>query len=224
MAPHSSTLAWKIPWTEEPGRLKTMGSWRVGQDWATSLSLFTFMHWRRKWKPTPVFLPGESQDGGAWWASVYGVAQSWTRLKRLSSSSSSKGNQSWIFIGRTDEASVLWPPDAKNWLIGKDPHAGKDWRQEEKGMTEDEMVGWHHQLNGHEFEWTPRVGDVQGSLACCSPWGCRVGHNWATELNRTELINFLKKINRKPLRSRTRKRVLRLDNKRKKRETEFHSN
>ena len=135
-----------------------------------------------------------------------------------------KGNQSWIFIGRTDEASVLWPPDAKNWLIGKDPHAGKDWRQEEKGMTEDEMVGWHHQLNGHEFEWTPRVGDVQGSLACCSPWGCRVGHNWATELNRTELINFLKKINRKPLRSRTRKRVLRLDNKRKKRETEFHSN
>ena len=65
MAPHSSTLAWKIPWTEEPGRLKTMGSWRVGQDWATSLSLFTFMHWRRKWQPTPVFLPGESQRRGS---------------------------------------------------------------------------------------------------------------------------------------------------------------
>ena len=137
MAPHSSTLAWKIPWTEEPGRLQSMGSLRVGHDWATSLSLFTFLHWRRKWQPTPVFLPGESQgrgslvgccrwghtesdtsewlhfffslscigegngnplqcsclenprDGGAWWAAIYGVAQSRTRLKQLSSSSSS---------------------------------------------------------------------------------------------------------------------------------------
>ena len=89
MAPHSSTLAWKIPWTEEPGGLQSMGSWRVGHDWATSLSLFTFMHWRRKWQPTPVFLPGESQGRGAWWAAVYGVAESRTRLKRLNSSSSS---------------------------------------------------------------------------------------------------------------------------------------
>ena len=88
MAPHSSTLAWKIPWTEEPGRLQSMGSQRVGHDCATSLSLFTFMHWRRKWQPTPVFLPGESQGWEAWWASVYGVAQSRTRLKQLSSSSS----------------------------------------------------------------------------------------------------------------------------------------
>ena len=86
MAPHSSTLAWRIPWTEEPGGLQSMGSLRVGQDQATSFSLFTFMHWRRKWQPTPVFLPGESQDRGAWWAAVYGVAQSRTRLKRLSSS------------------------------------------------------------------------------------------------------------------------------------------
>ena len=92
MAPHSSTLAWKIPWTEEPGRLQSMGSLGVGHNWATSLSLFTFMHWRRKWQPTPVFLPGESQDGGAWWAAVYGVAQSQTRLKWLSSSSSSSSN------------------------------------------------------------------------------------------------------------------------------------
>ena len=84
MAPHSSTLAWKIPWTEEPGRLQSMGSLGVGHDWATSLSFFTFMHWRRKWQPTPVFLPGESQGRGAWWAAVYGVAQSWTRLKWLS--------------------------------------------------------------------------------------------------------------------------------------------
>ena len=87
MAPHSSTLAWKIPWMEEPGGLQSTGSLRVGHDWATSLWLFTFMHWRRKWQPTPVFLPGESQGGGAWWAAVYGVAQSWTRLTWLSSSS-----------------------------------------------------------------------------------------------------------------------------------------
>ena len=83
MAPHSSTLAWKIPWTEEPGRLQSMGSLRVGHDWVTSLSLFTFMHWRRKWQPTPVFLPGESQGPGSLVAAVYGVAQSRTWLKRL---------------------------------------------------------------------------------------------------------------------------------------------
>ena len=88
MAPHSSTLAWKIPWMEEPGRLQSMGPRRVGHNWATSLSLFPFMHWRRKWQLTSVFLPGESQEQGAWWAAVYGVAQSRTRLKRLSSSSS----------------------------------------------------------------------------------------------------------------------------------------
>ena len=93
MAPHSSTLAWKIPWTEEPGGLQSMGSLRFRNDWATSLSLFTFMHWRRKWQPTPVFLPGESQGrGGAWWAAIYGVAQSRTWLKRLSSSSSFQWN------------------------------------------------------------------------------------------------------------------------------------
>ena len=87
MAPPSSTLAWKIPWAEEPGGLQSMGSLGVGHDWATSLSLFTFMHWRRKWQPTPVFLPGESQGRGSLVGSVYGVAQSRTRLKWLSSSS-----------------------------------------------------------------------------------------------------------------------------------------
>ena len=86
-----------------------------------------------------------------------------------------KGNQPWIFIGRADaEAPILWPPDAKNWLTGKDPDAGNDWRQEEKGTTEDEMVGWHHPLEGHEFEQAPGVGDGQESLVCCSPWGCKV--------------------------------------------------
>ena len=78
---------------------------------------------------------------------------------------------------------ILWPPHAKSWLIGKDPDAGRDWGQEEKGMTEDEMAGWHHRLNGHEFEWTPEVGDGQGGLACCDSWGRSVGRNWATELN-----------------------------------------
>ena len=85
-----------------------------------------------------------------------------------------KGNQSRIFIGRTDaeaETSILWPPDAMNWLIWKDPDAGKDWGQEEKRTTEDEMVGWHHQLNGQEFEQAPGDGEGQGSLACCSSWG-----------------------------------------------------
>jgi len=88
MATHSSTLAWKIPWMEGPDRLQSMGSLGVGYDWATALSLFTFMHWRRKWQPTPVFLPRESQGREAWWAAVYGVAQSRIRLKWLSSSSS----------------------------------------------------------------------------------------------------------------------------------------
>ena len=88
MAPHSCTLAWKIPWLEEPGRLQFMGSLRVGQDWVTSLSLFTFMHWGRKWQATPVFLPGESQGWGNLEAAVYGVTQSWTQLKEVSSSSS----------------------------------------------------------------------------------------------------------------------------------------
>ena len=85
-----------------------------------------------------------------------------------------KGNQFRIFIGRTDaeaETPILWPPNAKNWLIGKDPDAGQDWRQEEKGTTENEMVGWHHRSNGHESEHALGVGDGQGSLACFSPWG-----------------------------------------------------
>ena len=99
-----------------------------------------------------------------------------------------KGNQSWIFIGRTDaeaEISILWPPDAKSWLNGKDPDAGKDWGWEEKGMTEDERVGWHHQLNRHGFGWTPGDGDGQGGLACCGSWGRK-------ELDMTEWLNWSK--------------------------------
>ena len=189
--------------------------------------------------------------GRAWWAAVYGVAQSRTRLKRLSSKqhikklrhyfvhkvsssqvygfSSShvwmseldykkswvpknwcfwtalldktlespldckeiqlvhfKGDQSWVFIGRTDveaETPVLWPLDVKSWLIWIDPDAGKDWRQEEKGTTEDEMVGWHHQLNAEEFGWTLGIGNGQGGLAYCSSWGRK-------KLDTTELLNW----------------------------------
>ena len=99
-----------------------------------------------------------------------------------------KGIQPWIFIGRTDaeaEAPIFWPPDAKSQLTGKDPDAGKDWRQE-KGRTEDEMVGWHHQLNGLELEQTPGVGDGQGGLACCDSWG-RKESDTTERLNWTEL-------------------------------------
>ena len=87
-----------------------------------------------------------------------------------------KGDQSWVFIGRTDveaETPILWPPHAKSWLIWRDPDAEKDWGQEEKGTTADEIVGWHHQLNGHEFGWTTDVGDGQGGLVCRGSWGCK---------------------------------------------------
>ena len=101
----------------------------------------------------------------------------------------SKGDQPWLFFGRNDakaETPVLWPPHAKSWLTGKDTDAGRDWGQEEKGMTEDEMAGWHHQLDGHEFEWTPGVGDGQGGLACCDSWG-RKESDTTERLNWTEL-------------------------------------
>ena len=115
----------------------------------------------------------------------------WRRLLRVPwtarrSNQSIKGDQSWVFIGRTDveaETSILWPPHVKNWLTGKYPDAGKDWKREEKGTTQDEMAGWHHWLDGHEFEWTPGVGDGQGSQACYSLWGRR-------ELDTTEQLNW----------------------------------
>ena len=100
-------------------------------------------------------------------------------------SHAAKRNQSWIFLGRTDaeaEAPILWPSDGKIWLIEKDPDAGKDWGQEENGVTEDEIVRWHHSLSGHEFEQTPGDCEGQGSLACCSPWGLK-------ESDMTERLN-----------------------------------
>ena len=251
MAAHSSTLAWKIPWMEELGRLQSMGSRRVGHNGATSL--FTSCIGEGNGNPLQCSCLENPRGGGAWWAAVCGVAQSQTRLKWFSSSSRQhikkqryyftnkglssqscgfsgshvwmweldykeswalrnwsfwtvmlektlessldckeiqpvhpKGYQSWVFIGRTDveaEAPILWPPDAKSWLICKDTDAGKDWGQEEKGTTEGEMVGWHHWLNGHEFGWTPGVGDGQGGLVCCSSWSRR-------ESDTTEQLNW----------------------------------
>ena len=101
----------------------------------------------------------------------------------------SKGDQSWVFFGRTDaeaETPTLWPPHARSWFIGKDSDAGRDWGQEEKGTTEDEMAGWHHRLDGQEIGWTPGVGDGQGGLACCSSWGRRESDT-TKQLNWTEL-------------------------------------
>ena len=104
-----------------------------------------------------------------------------------------KGDQSWVFIGRTDveaDTPILWPPDAKSWLIWKDPDAGEDWGKEEKGMTEHEMVGCHYWLNGHGFGWTPGISDGQGGLACCGSWG-RKESDTTKQLNLTEL-NYIR--------------------------------
>ena len=117
----------------------------------------------------------------------------WRRLLRLLDCKEiqpvhlNPGDQSWVFTGRTDveaETPILWPPDAKSWLIWKDPDAGNDWGQEEKGTTEDETVGWHHRLNGHGFGWTPGVGDGQGGLVYCGSWGRK-------ESDMTEWLNWL---------------------------------
>ena len=110
----------------------------------------------------------------------------------------SKRDQSWVFFGRNDakaETPVLWPPHTKSWLIGKDPDAWRDWGQEEKGTTEDEMAGWHNWLNGHEFAWTPGVGDGQGGLVCCDSWGCKESDmterlNWLTDWQKTQIWNL----------------------------------
>ena len=109
-----------------------------------------------------------------------------------------KGDQSWVFIGRTDaeaETLILWPPDTKSWLIGKDSDAGTDWGREEKGTTEDEMAGWHHRLDGHEFEWTPGVCDGQGGLACCDSWGHKESEmierlNWTENQFNVEVLKI----------------------------------
>ena len=117
----------------------------------------------------------------------------WRRLLRVPWTARIS-NQSWVFIGKPDaeaETPILWPPDAKSWLIWKDPDAGIDWKWEEKGTTGEEMVEWHRWLNEHELEWTPGIGDGQGGLVCCSPWG-RKGSDTTEQLNWTELNWWLR--------------------------------
>ena len=165
MATHSSTLAWKILWTKEPGGRQSMRLLRVGHNWATSLSLFTFMHWRRKWQPTPVFLSGESLG----WQSLVGC-HLWGRTE-LDVTEETYPAAAWINFSGSE-----WSFDV-----------GKDWRQKEKGMTANKMIGWRHRLNAFEFEQVPGDGDGQGSLACCSPWGSK-------ELDTTEWLNNDKRV------------------------------
>ena len=161
-----------------PGVLWFMGLQRVGHDWATELN----------WNIVP---KQQRIDAFELWC--------WRRLLRVPwtariQSVHPKGDQYWVFIGRTDaeaETPILWPPHENNWLIGKDSDAGRDWGQDEKGTTEDEMAGWHHQLNGREFGWTPGVGNGQGALACWNSWGCKELDtnerlNWLTELKASE--------------------------------------
>ena len=202
MATHSSTLAWKIPWMEEPGRLQSTGSQRVRHNWVTSLSFFQFlisemnmiilfshsfihrylliftaeMDYKESWV---------LKNWCFWTVVLEKTLESPLDCKEIKPVNP-KGDQSWILIGRADaeaETPILWLPDVNNWLIGKAPDAGKDWRQEEKGTTEDEMVGWHHRLYGHEFEQVLGVGDGQGGLVCCSSWGHK-------ELDTTERLNW----------------------------------
>ena len=205
MATHSSTLAWRIPWREEPGRLQSMGLQRAGYDWATSLSLSDSIL-----KSRDIALPAKVHLVKAMvFPVVMYRCESWTVNKaecqridafelwcwrRLESPVESKeiqpvhpkGNQSWVLIGSTDaeaETPILWPPHVKSWLIGKDPDAGRDLAQEKKWTTEDEIARWHHRLNAQEFGWTPGVGDGQGGLVCCDSWGHK-------ESNTTEWLSW----------------------------------
>ena len=172
----------------------------------SKLSVYQLLSYVRLCNPMDCSLPGSSVHRILWvrileWVAIpFSRGSSWPAIESGSpwlnlsplefkeiKPVNPKGNESWIFIGRTDaeaETPIFWPPDVKNWLIGKDPDAGKDWRWEEKGTTEDEMVGWHHWLDGHEFEQAPRVGDGQGSLVCCSPWGLKEWLNWTEAFNR----------------------------------------
>ena len=219
MATHPRILAWRIPWTEKPGGLRSVGSQRVGYDWSNwALSVYRVTP---LWSAVSAKKSADSLKGVPFtdkgpYNQRYGFSSSNVQMWELDHKESwmlknrcfwavvlektlespldckeikpvnPKVNQSWIFIGRTDgevEAPILWPPDTKNWLIRKDPDAGKDWGQEEKGTTEDEMVGWHHPLNGDKFEQAPGIGDGQGSLVCCNPWSHK-------KLDTTEQLNW----------------------------------
>ena len=169
-ASHSSILAWRIPWTI--GITKSQ----------TRLSDFHFHVWL--WELD--HKEGWILKNWCFWTMVLEKTLESPLDCKVTKPVNPKGNQPWIFIERTDakaEGPILWPLDDKSWLIGKDLDAGKDWRQEEKGMTKDKMVAWHHWFNGHEFEQILGDGEGQRSLACCSPWG----HN---ELDTTEQLKW----------------------------------
>ena len=168
------------PWKKKPWQTSTVYKGPCSQSYGFSCSLACMWELGHKEGWTP--------KNWRFWAVVLEKTLEspldWKEIKSVSP----KGNQSWIFIGRTDveaETPILWPPDVKSWLTGKDPDAGKDWRQEEQGTTEDEMVGWHHWLNRHEFEQALGDGEGQGSLACCSPWGCKESDTteWLNNIN-----------------------------------------
>ena len=163
MATLSSVLAWRILGTEETGGVPSMGSHRVRHDWSYLAAAAACMYKATKKSREMVTIKMRMRDHHAdtktrqryqkreLQANITDDTVNHQSILKVNP----KGNQSWIFIGRTDdeaETPILWPPDVKNWLIGEDPDAGKVWRQEEKGTTEDEVVGWHHQLDGHEFE------------------------------------------------------------------------
>ena len=149
MTAYFSILSWRILWTEEHGWLQSMWLQRVGDGWERS-----------------VFIPIPKN----------GNAKECSNYHRIALISHASKVMLQILQARLQqyvncETPIFWPPYVKSWLIEKDPDAGRDWGQEEKGMTEDEMAGWHHWLDGNEFEWTPGVADGQGDLACCDSWG-----------------------------------------------------
>ena len=176
VATHTSIHAWKIPWTEEPRGLRMVHRATMSWTWLKGLSthghilrlhvgMWELDH-KEGWVPKSWCL---------WFVVLEKTLESPLDCKDIKPVHP-KGNQPWIFIERTDveaEAPILWPPDAKSWIIGKDLDAGKDWRQKEKGMTEDEMVGWHHQLNAYEFEQTLGDSGVQRCLVGYSPRGLK---------------------------------------------------
>ena len=176
MATHSSVLAWRIPGTGEPGGLPSMGSHRVGHDWSDLAAAVA------------AAAVAAAARHAFWTVVLEKTLASPLDCKKIQPVHP-KGDQSWVFIGRTDaeaETPIFWPLNAKSWLIGKDPDAGRDWGPEEKGTTEDEMAGWHHRLDAHEFGWTPGVADGQGGLACCDSWS-RKASDTTERLNWTEL-------------------------------------
>ena len=201
----SLTNSRSFSWIGRPGMLQSTRSQRVRHEWATELN-WTTVQSKAILAPKGSSSQGYGFSSSHVWMWELDYKESWAHnwcfwtvvLEKTLESPLDykdiqpihpKGDQSWVFIGRTDvetETPILWPPDAKSWLNWKDPDTGKDWGKEEKRMTEDEMVGWHHQHNGHGFGWTLGVGDRQGGLVCCSSW-VRKGSDTSEWLNWTEL-------------------------------------